>query len=195
VKPAPLRPEDATSYEDAAERVGRERSVYARQRGSLLSSLLWVVLVTCGPLAWVLLLVIRESSPVFSWEWASEFILSGAFICAASVLAWRGIRMHRRGVRLDALMQEWRVRTNIPPLEPKQVPSPTDSRRVGVICGVAMVVGWGTPGVFGAPPSIAVTLTALPMICMMVVYVLFPIRAARQRKELDRMIAEHRKRL
>lgn len=106
-----LRPEDATSYAEFLERLGKERSRTLMGQFSLATRLRWVLGVISTPIGFILLLgALVESRSALWWEWA----VGGGCVAIVVWLAATGIRQslraHRRRRELDELVRVWRER-------------------------------------------------------------------------------------
>lgn len=104
----PVRPEDASSYEEFIEGAERERATVDGRDSR--TSLLWILaFLLTGP-GYLLLLFAVRGLPGSWWEWLSGVALVGPGAATAGVLIWQGRRNRRRTRELDRLKREWEDR-------------------------------------------------------------------------------------
>lgn len=103
-----LRPEDATSYEEFADRIGAERASFLSWQFSRRATLLWAGAYLPCCLGWILLMAAIRSFPAALWAWPAAVILLGVGAGSAVVLIRRSRRERRRSRELDRMTGEWR---------------------------------------------------------------------------------------
>lgn len=110
-QPAPVRPEDATSYEEFVERLGQERALSFMWGDSLRTRFLWAAVFVLGTPGYIFLLFgAVRGFPGIWWEWVFGLIFLGLAAGSAAVLIRHHRREKRRKQQVDRLVREWRDR-------------------------------------------------------------------------------------
>lgn len=106
----PVRPEDASSYQEFREGADGERASLDGRDSSRRTSLLWLLACLLTGPGYLLLLFAVRGLPGSWWEWLSGLVLFGPGATSAGVLIWQGCRNRRRTRELDRLQREWEDR-------------------------------------------------------------------------------------
>lgn len=105
------RAEDADSYEQFEERIGRERASLLLAEASPRAGIPWAVAATALPLGFLFVLgaiASRGHAPL--WEWVCGVLFSAVFVADVSLLVRHHLRRGRRLKEITRLEQEWQQR-------------------------------------------------------------------------------------
>ena len=107
----PPRPEDATSYAEFQEGMGREMAQDVRELTSSGLRLRRAGIFIALPLGYLFLIGAVAAGPAAPWwEWAAGLGLSALFVWLAAVEIRRGYRAHERRRQRARLTRDWRER-------------------------------------------------------------------------------------